>query len=266
MSAEPRWIALDGAVNVRDLGGLPATDGRAVRPSRLIRSDNLQGLTDADITRLVDAHGVRAVADLRTQVEVDSEGPGPLTREPRVDIQHLSLFAEAGHNTDVVAADDDDAPVVLPWHKRETSIGDRRGAVSIYQRYLDDRPDSIVAALRLIARTDGATVVHCAAGKDRTGVVVALALDEVGVDRDEIVADFARTGERLHQILERLAATKTYAEDVGKLPADAHLPRATTMQNFLAELDSERGGTSTWLQTHGWTPDDAAALRGSLLD
>ncbi len=261
-----RWIDLDGAANVRDLGGLPAGD-RTVRRDRLIRSDNLQGLTPADVRRLVDDHDVRTVADLRTQTEVDLEGPGPLTREPRVAIEHLSLFPEAGEHTDVVAAEsDEDEPVLLPWQKREADPEHRRrSAVEIYLRYLDDRPDSIVAALRLIAHTDGATIVHCAAGKDRTGVVVALALDEVGVDRDAIVGDYVRTGDRLDALLARLKASRTYASDVGRMPDEQHLPRRETMQGFLDALDEVHGGTSNWLRKHGWTDADAAALRAALL-
>src|SRR5690606_39936022 len=65
-----------------------------------------------------------------------------------------------------------------------------------YLGYLNNRGDSIVAALRVMARTDGAAIVHCAAGKDRTGVVCALALDVAGVTREAIVADYAQTGER----------------------------------------------------------------------
>jgi hypothetical protein len=257
-----RWIDLDGAANVRDLGGLPA-GLRTVRRNRLIRSDNLQGLTADDVRLLVDKHDLRAVADLRTQVEVDLEGPGPLTREPRVTVEHLSLFAEAGEHTDVVAAEED-GPVVLPWQKRRDD-GDRRSAVDVYLRYLDDRPDSILAALRLIANTDGATIVHCAAGKDRTGVVTALALDEVGVDRSAIVDDYVATGERMPQLLDRLKASRTYADDVRRVPDEQHLPRRQTMEGFLARLDELHGGTANWLRKHGWTDADDAALQAALL-
>jgi protein-tyrosine phosphatase len=262
VSVQPRWIDLDGAANVRDLGGLPAGDDRTVRPGRLIRADNLQGLTPSDVERLVVQHDVRTVADLRTQTEVASEGPGPLTREPRVRIEHLSLLPEAGDNTDVVAADYD-GPVILPWQKRDGD--ERRSAAAYYQLYLEDRPDSIVAALRLIAHTDGATIVHCAAGKDRTGVVVAMALEAVGADRAAIVDDYARTGDRMKQILARLAASRTYAHDLEGVPDDQHLPRPATMQTFLSELDNDYGGTSKWLRERGWTDADDSALRAALL-
>jgi protein-tyrosine phosphatase len=263
-----RWIDLDGAANVRDLGGLPTSDGHLTRPDRLIRSDNLQGLTPKDVRRLVDEHGVRAIADLRTQVEVALEGPGPMTHEPLVAVRNFSLFPESGQHTDVAALDDD-APVVLPWQNRDTDItadSSNRGASAIYLRYLDDRADSVIATLRLIAGTDGATIVHCAAGKDRTGVVVALALAEVGVSRGAIVEDYALSADRIEAIFGRLRSSRTYIDDLADESIDKHRPRATTMERLLDALDESYGGASGWLRTHGWTDDDAVALRKHLLD
>jgi len=268
-----RWIDLDGAANARDLGGLPTADGSTVQAGRLIRSDNLQGLTESDVRLLVDDIGVRAVVDLRTGVEVRSEGPGPLMRESDVEVRNLSLFPEAGTATDAAAAED--GPVVLPWHERAASesgsestreSGDesRRGAAGVYLRYLDDRADSVLEALRTIAHSDGATVVHCAAGKDRTGVVIAFALAEVGVLRAAIVADYARSAERIEAIFARLRASHTYAQDLTD-EVDNHRPRAVTMERLLDAVDDIHGGVPAWLRTHGWSDADAAALRRKLL-
>lgn len=269
MTTTSRWIDLDGAENVRDVGGLPTVGGSVVKPHRLIRSDSLQTLSSADVRFLVDELEVRAVADLRTGVEVESEGPGPMTREPAVDIRHLSLFPEVGENTDALAADDEDEPVVLPWQNRErTESVDqrRRGATGIYLSYLHDRADSIISALRLIAHSGGATIVHCAAGKDRTGVVVALALAEVGVETDAIVDDYAQSAERTSATIHRLAARRTYAADLlDDVDIDQHKPRASTMQRMLAAIDEVHGGVPAWLRAHGWTDEDAAALRAKLL-
>jgi protein-tyrosine phosphatase len=260
---DAQWLELDGAVNVRDLGGLPTADGRSVQAGRLIRSDNLQDLSERDVQLLVQDIGVRSVADLRTGVEVAHEGPGPLTEVDDVDIVHLSLFPESGANTDVAA----DAPVVLPWQNRTVSDkGDRQGASAVYLRYLDDRADSIVATLRLIAGSPGATIVHCAAGKDRTGTVIAVALAEVGVKRDAIVADYARSAERIEAIFDRLRSTRTYAGDLENADADKHAPKPATMERLLDAIDEEYGGFPAWLRDHGWTDADAAALRHKLLD
>ncbi|HKC29724.1 MAG TPA: tyrosine-protein phosphatase [Jatrophihabitans sp.] len=261
-----RWVDVAGAENMRDLGGLPTADGRHVQPHRLLRSDSLQALTPEDVRHLVHDLDVRAVADLRTGVEVSNEGPGPMTREPLVSVRHFSLFPEAGHATDAAA---DDEPVVLPWQRRDAArpAEARRGVVGIYLRYLDDRADSILNALRLIARTDGATVVHCAAGKDRTGVVVAFALAEVGVERAAIVEDYRLSADRVPATLARLASRRTYAADLGDDgDVDKHKPRADTMEQLLAAVDELYGGVSAWLRSHGWTDDDAAALRRHLLD
>ncbi|WP_375482008.1 tyrosine-protein phosphatase [uncultured Jatrophihabitans sp.] len=270
MSA-PLWITLQGADNVRDVGGLPTVDGGTVRPGRLIRADSLQTLTDSDVHLLVDVVGVRAVADLRSDVEVDNEGPGPLTREPRVEIAHLSLLPDAGTATDAAAAEDGvDAPVILPWQGRDETLTDderRRGASAVYLHYLAERADSIVAALRLVAYTDGATVVHCAAGKDRTGTVVALALDQIGVERAAIAADYALSAERVPQIFARLAQRRTYADDIRPKAddVDRHKPKAETMVVLLAAVDETHGGTQAWLRAQGWTDEDDAALRAALL-
>src|SRR3954464_15770930 len=161
-TTDKRWVDLDGAVNARDLGGLGVAGGGRTAPGVLLRSDNLQGLTADDVDRLVDEHGGRVVVALRTGVEAELEGPGPLAADGRVDIRHRSLLPEAGDRTDVAA----DA-VVLPWQGRGLP-GDPAdsAAVRAYLGYLRDRPDSILDALRDVSEADGAAVVHCAAGKD----------------------------------------------------------------------------------------------------
>ncbi|GAA4154674.1 tyrosine-protein phosphatase [Actinomadura keratinilytica] len=264
MNASTRWIELDGAVNVRDLGGLPTLDGRQTRRGRVLRADNLQNLSVADIRVLLDEHALKNVIDLRSEAEVRLEGPGPLTRIPSVRLHHLSLFAEGGAHTDVTA-DTVDVDKVLPWHYREHDGPEHERPIAHYLGYLHNRADSIVAALRVMARTDGAALVHCAAGKDRTGVVCALALEVAQVTREAIVADYAMTGERLEAILTRLRASDTYAADLDSRPAHTHEPHAAIMDKFLARVDEEFGGTLEWLAQHGWTDDDTAALRNRLL-
>ena len=259
-------MQLDGAVNVRDLGGLPTADGWTTAYGRVLRADNLQGLSPADVRRLVDDFGLRTVIDLRTGVEVDKEGPGPLTAEPLVVHRHLSLFPEGGRTTDV------EADVLLPWQREWGDRGvEENPSVRFYLSYLRDRPDSVVSALRAMTVPDGpgrtgSAIVHCAAGKDRTGVVVAIALAAVGVPLGAIVEDYVATGDRLDLVLARLMASPTYAPDLDGSPADVHRPRPETMRRFFAVLEERSGGPLGWLASAGFGPDEVIALRDRLVD
>ena len=261
-----RWIDLEGAANVRDLGGLATADGGTIQSGRVFRSDNLQGLTDGDVAVLVGDLKLRQVVDLRSGPEVTLEGPGPLTRVPEVTIHHLTLFAEGGVHTDV-EADTVDADRVLPWQNErvDEDLAELR-VTGYYYAYLRDRPDSVIAALRVLAHDDGAAIVHCAAGKDRTGVVCALALEVAGATREAIIADYVATGDRLTAVLARLRASATYRDDLDTRPADAHRPQAEYMEQFLATLDTRFGSPLAWLTENGWTPADTTALHSRLRD
>ena len=254
-----RWLALEGAVNVRDLGGLPLAEGGTTARGVLLRADNLQGLSAADVHQLVDELGVRVVIDLRTEIEVQLEGPGPLVRDGRADVRHRSLYPETGERTDV------DADAVFPWsERRKAGVDEQTPAVRSYLGYLRDRPDSIVDALRDAAHGPGAAIVHCAAGKDRTGVVCALALAVAGAPREAIVDDYVATAERIEPIMARLLASPTYAADLDGRPAHAHAPRPETMETVLDVLDERHGGALAWLEQAGFSAADAAALKDRL--
>ena len=253
------WITLDGAVNVRDVGGMPTGDGSVTAGKRLLRSDNLQGLSVADVSRLVEEFGLTRVIDLRTVGEVSSEGPGPLTEVATVEHRHHSLLvSERLMNRDEIDAS------LLVRRGRGAADPDQLTAEH-YLGYLEDRPDSVIASLRAIADTPGAALVHCAAGKDRTGVVVALALLAVGVRRDVVVADYAATGERIEAVLARLRASATYADSVDRLTAAQHTPREAAMEGFLDLVESRFGGVLPWLAGQGFGSADLAQLRHKLL-
>jgi hypothetical protein len=229
------WIELEGAVNAR-----------AVVPGVLLRADNLQALTEADVRHLLGEHRLEVVVDLRTDVEIGLEGPGPLTEQPGVRIEYRSLYPDSGGRTD------GDVGLIRPWASAFPSgFPDERPVVRAYMSYLEQRPDSIVAAARAIACAEGAALVHCAAGKDRTGVVVALTLDAAGVDRPRILGDYVATGQRIEAIMDRLVRSPTYrAELVGHDPYE-HAPEAATMERVLQLIDSHFGGSAEWLTAHG---------------
>jgi protein-tyrosine phosphatase len=244
----PRWIALDGAVNAR-----------AVVPGVLLRADNLQSLSARDVRLLVETEALEVVLDLRTDVEVELEGPGPMRAARAVRIEHRSLYPDSGGNTDL------DADTVRPWGSAdEDESPGEPPVVRAYMSYLRRRPDSVVGSVRAIARADGAVLVHCAAGKDRTGVVVAVALDAAGVGRDTIVEDYVATRERVDAIMARLLSSPTYRAELEGHDAQKHAPVPGTMERFLELVDDRFGGSVAWLSAHGLDERDVKRLRRRL--
>jgi protein-tyrosine phosphatase len=252
------WIDLEGAANARDVGGLPTEDGGKTVPGRLLRSDNLQDLTAADIAKLTGELGLTTVVDLRSTAELHSEGPAPLDDVASVEHTHHPVLPEQGLATDMVA------DVLLTRGERDRSRYPDNAVTGHYLGYLEDRPDQVVDALRAVARAPGAALVHCAAGKDRTGVVVALALSVAGVRPEAIAADYAATGDRTEPLLARLRRSVTYSADINRKSDDDHKPQAGTMTAFLAELDRQFGGAAAWLTAHGMSEEDLARLRTKL--
>jgi protein tyrosine/serine phosphatase len=248
VSGAPGWIALDGAVNAR-----------TVVPGALLRADNLQSLSPRDVRRLIDGQSVEVVLDLRTEMEVELEGPGRMTAESGVRVEHRSLYPDSGSNTDL------ELNTIKPWKRPSDGEWlDEPPVVRAYLSYLSRRPDSIVGSIRTIARARGAVLVHCAAGKDRTGVVIALALDAAGVDRDVIVSDYLASGERIERIWERLVSSSTYRAEVEGHEPRSLAPATGVMERVLEIVDDRFGGSVAWLSANGLDQGDLERLRRRL--
>jgi len=239
------WIELDGAANAR-----------AVVPGVLLRSDNLQSLTARDVRRLVDEHGLEAVVDLRTNVEVEGTGPGPIAAEGRVRVTVRSLYP------DIAVSSDFDANTVRPWERHhDEDLPGEPPVVRAYMSYLRMRPDSIVGAASEIARARGSVLVHCAAGKDRTGVVVAIALGAAGFAPAAIAADYLASAERIDRIFARLLSSEVYRAELEGHDAGDHAPVAGTMERVLELIDERHGGPAAWLSANGLGEEDLRLLR-----
>lgn len=244
-----RWLPLDAGLNVRDVGGLPCSDGRTTRRRVLVRSGSLRGLTPSDVERLT-AAGVRTVLDLRTVRELQADGPSPLARAG-VPTVHAPLIS-------------DDRPA-LPEARTDSDA--ETALRQAYQGYVDQRGYSLVAAVRVVARADsGAVLVHCAAGKDRTGVTVGVALDAVGVERDAVLDDYTATNEVVRHVMTTLAVAAGYADEVEGMDMTRHYARAAALRSVLDRFDAEHGGAAGWLLAHGLRPDEFDGLRARLVD
>lgn len=240
------WIDLEGAANVRDVGGLPTVDGRTTRSGVLIRADNLQGLSEADVSRLVDQLHLRTVLDLRSTGEVHLTGPGPL-KGAGLAHHHLSLIPEWDGEPDEAeveraldAVTQEQALPALPTRPRQKNPTDLS---QHYVGYVREAGPNLGRALRVLADpASGTTIVHCAAGKDRTGVVVALALSLVGVTREAVVADYVASADRIEQIHARLVSTDAYGPGLVDVSPSDMTPKASSMEAFLDAVDREYGG------------------------
>jgi protein tyrosine/serine phosphatase len=252
------WIDLEGAVNARDLGGTPTSDGGSIAYGRLLRSENLQELTERDVTRLVHEIGVTTVVDLRSSNEVTIEGPTPLDAVPAVRHAHHPLLREFLDVNDTVKA-----ALLTEAAEADSARYPDDPMCGHYLGYLENRPDQVTGALRAVATAPGAALVHCAAGKDRTGVVVALALTVAGVEPELVVADYYASTEKIEAIIERLARSKMYA-GVSSAPIRAHAPRSETMKAFLEQLHARYGGAEAWLAAHEFGPGEVDQLRAKL--
>jgi protein-tyrosine phosphatase len=236
--ALPRVIDLQGCLNFRDLGGYPTSDGRTVRWRQVFRSDALHHLAQADVRRLRDVLGLGVVIDLRSTAELASEGRGVLGAEP-IAFHHVPLF-----DADDVGAEARRAAV---------SLGDRYFMLAEFAR------ERIGRVLRTLADANQPAVYHCAAGKDRTGVVTGVLLAVLGVPDEAIVADYVATQDNLDAIIERLMQTEGYQTMLAALPPDTLHAEPETMRGFLTRMRERHGSMRDYARHAG--VDDAALAR-----
>jgi protein-tyrosine phosphatase len=247
----PRRIELDGPANFRDLGGYPA-GSRRLRRGRVFRSDSLSRLSEADVRHLVDELGLVTVVDLRAGHEVETYGHGPLG-DRGVVVHHLPI-------ADETRADHVERPPDAPDPATMTLD-------EIYVLMLDRYADRFVRVLRALADERSHPIVfHCAAGKDRTGLVAALLLSILGVDEETIAADYALTAEHIDDLLERHRAQS----EAGGMPVEVsdafYAAEVDVMERTLTELRLRHGGAEAYLTAHGLEVTALDALRSSLLE
>jgi hypothetical protein len=229
-------------------------DGRATRYGHLLRSDTLQDLTPEDVGRLRDGYRLRTVVDLRAPAEAAKEGRGPLAHVPAVAYHNLSFLPG-----DWIMPDDPRYPALV----RDFASIDR---VEHYLDYLRLAADQVANAIRLLAdEGNGPTVFHCAAGKDRTGILAALVLSIVGVDAAAVVADYELTNERLPRVDARLAGRPSYNRADDPLTLDALRCRPEVMQSFLERVAASWGSAWSWARGAGMTEAELRALRTRLV-
>lgn len=238
--------------NLRDLGHLPVAGGR-VRPAMLWRADDITSAPADQIADLA-ASGLGTILDLRSAGEVEGSGSGPADGH-LLARHHLPLTDDS--------ADPQALAALFASTKTPEDVG------SWYARLFLSRAPQLVQALTLIADAPGGVLFHCAAGKDRTGVLAAAILSVLGAQPETIIEDYAATHANVPAVLARLEAMRSavaldgYPERAAGHPMlGAH---AGSMAGMLAELERD-GGPAAILQRAGLNADTTHRLRERLVE
>lgn len=253
LSGDHARIELPGVHNARGIGGLRTVDGRQVVDGVVFRSAGLHRLDDAG-RRAFSALDITTVLDLRGHDEVrrapDQVGDARVVHLPL----HTPRYSAANAAVGI--------------------LGDAQGSHTLREIYLEivrDRGAEIVTGIREVANSDGSVLAHCTAGKDRTGVFIAVLLAALGVRDDDIVRTYAESAERL--------GAGFYDEAVGVLQesrADAsQVPEATIQEMLaspaeyieavLASIRHDHGTVAAYLLDNGLKEAELSRLRERLL-
>lgn len=242
MNPEQRHIRLEGAHNVRDVGGYPTLDGKTTQWRKFLRADSLHRLTIEDQQRLR-TYGIRTIIDLRLPFEV---------------AHNPNVFANA---TDVYYVN-----IPLITERSETSIESRARSVGeLYRLMLDECQEPIGQALTMIAEAEAPVLVHCFVGKDRTGLITALALGAAGVPIETIADDYALSEPLTVSLIAEIRATLLrLGYDVARFDRLSPAPREA-MIGTMAYLHERYGGVEAYLASIGLTTGQRDSLRRLLL-
>lgn len=226
-----RRLSLAGAVNFRDIGGYPASAGRRLRWQTIFRSDNLSGLTDADIERFA-ALGIRALIDFRVPFE-QTRSPNRLPEASAIKIVELGFVPEGGiEMLKGIAGGTLDAE------------GVRRGVLDQYRGFVTESADYYRKALHVVLDAENLPLlIHCTSGKDRTGFAIAMLLAAVGTPRETIVRDFVLTNDYRRDLTPLFSAATRPG-----VPEMLMSARPEYIEAAFAQIDESYGDVETYLE------------------
>ena len=244
-----RLIQLDAVHNFRDMGGYPTVDGHTTKWRRLFRADGLYRLTEADldVVRGLDLH---TVIDLRTRAELDERGTFPVDRHP-VQFHHVSVISETWTAEDAEGEDD-------PADFLERA----------YLSILEEGEQRLAEAFVMLCEPGALPgVFHCAAGKDRTGMLAMMVLGCLGVLDEYIVADYALTADGMERM--RVWAQREYPELFERISSgptifSAAVPEA--MLRMIGHVRQQHGSILEFVLKLGVPAEAIERLRAELLD
>ena len=239
MEQMDRLIQFDGVHNFRDIGGYRTESGRTVRWRRVFRSGALDEMTDDDERRARGEFGISAVIDLRHPDEMGTLGAAKTA---------LAGTSVVYRNASLVPHSD----TYRAYLDRVTELYGPTPSAERYRYLLTVAGDEIARAFDLFSdRSAYAVIVHCTAGKDRTGIVIALLLELLGVSRDQIAEDYELSNESIPRLIEYLEAKGRRPD----LPREQWEARLVTPAERIAELlelvDRDYGSARDYLTANG---------------
>jgi len=260
-----RVIHLKGTTNTRDIGGYHTNDLNMLRYGQIIRSDKLSGLTSKDFQKLEDM-GLKTVIDLRTNKEHDQsptvwqgDNPPRFFHFPVGDAKNEWFTAQRK----------------MMKRNRFTEEQSLAHMVEGYRMIADEGTSSYQQLMEVVLdESNWPVLIHCNAGKDRSGVAVALILEALGVERETIMDEYLLTNE-ISRIEDKAVFLSKQSKNSSRgnryskgTPASAWLPivgvRAEMLEAFYASVDEEYGSIDAFLTELGVDQDDRLALSNSL--
>ena len=246
--------------NFRDLGNLPAADGRKIKKGKLYRSGHLYKISEKTAELLRDRKGLRTIIDLRSPSElaehkdVVAEGVNYIHLPPLNDEQNPSINREnrKGVLTEIMAKE-----------------GGAKKHLSDIYRLMITQKESLAAfreMLRLLSdESTNAVLWHCTQGKDRTGVAAAIVLMTLGVDRKVIMRDYMRTNRScrfINSLIFLGVCIVTLSVHTARSLDHLLSARKYFLQAAFDEIDTVYGGTDAFLKNGiGLTDEDILRLR-----
>ncbi|MFJ8017257.1 tyrosine-protein phosphatase [Streptomyces sp. NPDC096339] len=254
---------LSGVRNFRDVGGLPTSDGRRVRTGRLFRSGHLAHATETD-TEFLGSLGLHTVFDFRNGADHALEGPD--VELPGVRNVNIPLSDPAdGREFWKMVRDGD-------LEQLRTILGDGKAAARMtnsYRAMIKSRTAEHSRVLHALAEDSVPALMHCAAGKDRAGLSIAVTLLALDVEREAIVADYLESNapHRRYRVRRSDESAEARSPEVMELLSPLFDARAEYLVAAFDTIEETWGGVDRYLEEGlGLTPGTRSRLRERLLD
>ncbi|HTS50538.1 MAG TPA: tyrosine-protein phosphatase [Bryobacteraceae bacterium] len=248
-----RRLALQGAYNFRDLGGIQTSDGKTIRWGQVFRSDTLTRLTSADYARL-NALGIGLVCDLRTREERKTDPTEWQQGSP------VFVLAPVSENDKGSSENNTLMDALRPG---QMPVEDAKKVFEqFYVRMVFDSASKFGAVLRAIETSDRPSMFHCTGGRDRTGITAALLLHILGVPRETILADFVLSTRYLNERPARESETRQPA-----ISAEVLRLQPRYIEAVFKAIDQRYGSFDAYRrEALHFTDDDVSALKTRLLE